>query len=279
MINTLALISQKGGSGKTTLAIALAVAHETAGHRAAVVDLDPQESATAWGRLRDGASPPVVPAHAPRLARVVQTAGHAGASLVVIDTAPRDAGGVAEAARIADLVLIPCRPAAPDLMAVPTTLDTIGTARAVAVLNACPPRGSWKTQAGEALRGIGATVASVTFGARVAHPKAFVLGRSAQETEPSSPASQEIEALYGYCYGGTLMTKRTMADALEAAATPKGKKARKTIPSRRGKRAWLVYLDPDTARRLKAAAAMNDRSLQSFGVEAADLLLERYGMR
>ncbi len=186
MVSTVALISQKGGNGKTTLVIGLAVAHECAGHRAAVVDLDPQGSATAWGRLRHGASPPMVSAHPPRLARVVQAAGHAGASLVVIDTTPRDAGGVAEAARIADLVLIPCRPAAPDLMAVPTTLDTIGTARAVAVLNACPPRGSWKTQAGEALQGIGAIVAPVTLGARVAHPKAFVLGRSAQEMETLS---------------------------------------------------------------------------------------------
>ena len=52
----------------------------------------------------------------------------------------------------------------------------------------------------------------------------------------------------------------------------------KVPPSRRGKRAWLVYLDPDTARRLKAAAALNDRSMQKLGEEAADYLLERYGV-
>ncbi len=199
MVSTLALISQKGGSGKTTLAAALAAAHERAGGRAALVDLDPQRSATAWGRLREGEPPPVLSAHAPRLARVIQAAREAGASLVVIDTAPRDAGGVAEAARLADLVLVPCRPAAPDLMAVPATLAAVGTAHAVAVLNACPPRGSWIAQAADAVQELGLALAPVTLGARVAHPKAFVLGRSAQETEPRSAAAREIDALYHYC--------------------------------------------------------------------------------
>ena len=59
----------------------------------------------------------------------------------------------------------------------------------------------------------------------------------------------------------TKRAKRTMADAMQAAA--EAKSAAKTIPSRRGKRAWVVYLDPNTSRRLKAAAAMSDRSMQS----------------
>lgn len=73
-----------------------------------------------------------------------------------------------------------------------------------------------------------------------------------------------------------MTTKRTLADAMQAAAELK---PAAVTPSRRGKRAWVVYLDLDTARRLKAAAALNDRSLQSFGEEAADLLIERYGGR
>ena len=72
-----------------------------------------------WGRLRDGIPPAVIAAHPPRLARVVEAAADAGASLVVIDTAPREAGGAAEAARLADLVMIPCRPSAIDLAAIP----------------------------------------------------------------------------------------------------------------------------------------------------------------
>ena len=57
MINTLAVISQKGGSGKTTLALGLAAAHERADGQSAVIDLDPQGSATVWGRLREGVPP------------------------------------------------------------------------------------------------------------------------------------------------------------------------------------------------------------------------------
>ena len=70
----------------------------------------------------------------------------------------------------------------------------------------------------------------------------------------------------------------TPTTTLQAAAEPKPA-AKKTIPSRRGKRAWVTYLDPDTSRRLKAVAAMSDRSMQSLGVEAAELLIERYGTR
>ena len=67
MLRTLALISQKGGSGKTTLALALAAAHELGGGQAAVIDLDPQGSATVWGRLREGVPPVVIAAHPPVL--------------------------------------------------------------------------------------------------------------------------------------------------------------------------------------------------------------------
>lgn len=51
----------------------------------------------------------------------------------------------------------------------------------------------------------------------------------------------------------------------------------KRPPSRRGKRGWLVWLDPETARRLKVTAAANDTTLQALGEEAADLMLQRYG--
>ena len=123
-------------------------------------------------------------------------AADAGASLVVIDTAPREAGGAAEAARLADLVMIPCRPSAIDLAAIPATLAAIGMADALAVLNARPPRGPWTAQAADAVRAFGIGLAPVTLGARVAHAKAFTLGRTAQETEPASPAAREIADLY-----------------------------------------------------------------------------------
>ena len=104
----------------------------------------------------------VIAAHPPRLARVIEAAADAGTSLVVIDTAPREAGGAAEAARLADLVLIPCRPSAVDLAAIPATLAAVGMADALAVLNACPPRGPWVAEAVDAVRGFGLGRAPVT---------------------------------------------------------------------------------------------------------------------
>ena len=72
-MNIIALISQKGGSGKTTLATALAVAHQQAGGRAAIADLDPQGSSVAWHHFRDGHPPLVAAVHPPRLNRTLQT--------------------------------------------------------------------------------------------------------------------------------------------------------------------------------------------------------------
>ena len=197
-MRTIAMVSQKGGSGKTSLAVALAVAHELAGGDAVVIDLDPQGSAGVWSDLRGDELPPVVLAHPPRLARVLDTARNAGATLAVIDMAPREAGGAVEAARQSDLVLVPCRPSAVDLAAIPVSLAVgrLAETPTAVVLNAVPSRGDLAAQAVEAIRDFGAVAVPVTLGARVAHVRAFTVGRTAQETEPQSLAATEVKALY-----------------------------------------------------------------------------------
>ena len=197
-MHVIALISQKGGSGKTTLAVALAVAHEREGGRAAVVDLDPQGSSVAWHHFRSGAPPLVEAVHPPRLARALRGLRARGASLAVIDTAPQASAGALAASRLADLVLVPCRPSTPDLAAIGASLEvaTLAAAPAVVVFNAVPPRGSLADEARGAVRGAGARVAPATLGARIAHVHAFTLGRTAQEFEPRGKAAAEIEQLY-----------------------------------------------------------------------------------
>ena len=197
MVAVIAVLSQKGGSGKTCIALGLAVAHEQAGGRAAVLDLDSQRSAVVWSQLRGGKPPRVLPAHASRLAQTIRTA-QGNADLVVIDGPAREAAGAAEAARLADLVLVPARPAVVDLAALPATLEVVAAAgtRAVVVLNACPPRGPWTAQAADAVNELGAEVARTRLGARVAHSKAFMVGKAAGETEPRSLAAAELAALY-----------------------------------------------------------------------------------
>lgn len=196
MATVVTFVSQKGGSGKTTLAVAVAVAAARAGDEVGLIDLDPQGSALTWSRRRGEAAPEVRAGHPPRLRQAIEAARGAGAEVMVIDTGPREGGGAAEAARLADLVVMPCRPTAVDLAAVPTTLATVAGSKAAVVLNGCPPRGQWTAQATEALRGIGAEVCPKTLGYRVAHARAFMSGRTAQELEPRSVAAAEAAALY-----------------------------------------------------------------------------------
>ena len=67
LMNTIAIISQKGGAGKTTIALHLAVSSTRAGRNTAIIDLDPQASAASWGDRREAALPVVLSAHASRL--------------------------------------------------------------------------------------------------------------------------------------------------------------------------------------------------------------------
>jgi chromosome partitioning protein len=116
-MRTIAVISQKGGAGKTTTAVHLAVAAQQEGYRVAVIDLDPQATARKWGDKRQDPEPEVIGDHAERLPQLVEAARANGADLLIIDTAPNADRASLAAARAADLILIPCRPAAFDLEA------------------------------------------------------------------------------------------------------------------------------------------------------------------
>ena len=137
-MRTIAIISQKGGAGKTTLAVHLAVFAEQSGLMTAVIDLDPQATAAKWGDRREETPPEVISAQAVRLPQLLTTAREGGADLTIIDTAPNSDSTALAAAKAADLILIPCRPATFDLDAIGTTVDMAKLANipAVVVLNA-----------------------------------------------------------------------------------------------------------------------------------------------
>src|SRR5271157_443048 len=197
-----AIISQKGGAGKTTLAVHLATA-AAAGHTAAVIDLDPQATATSWGDRRIAAAPEVVSGQAVRLPALVSAARENGADFLVLDTAPNADQTASLAARAADLVLIPCRASAFDLEAIETTLMLAKAAAkpAYVVLNAVPPRSSIGKEAAEGLTAQGAQVAPHQLTHRAAFTHGVIDGRTAQEFEPQGKAAVEIEGLYRWLCG------------------------------------------------------------------------------
>ena len=107
---TIAIIGQKGGTGKTVAAIGLAVASIRAGLSTVLIDLDPQATASKWKDRREDENPAVVSAQATRLRPVLDASRKADIDLAIIDTAGRSDDSALNAARAADLVLIPCRP-------------------------------------------------------------------------------------------------------------------------------------------------------------------------
>lgn len=198
-MKTLAIISQKGGSGKTTVAVHLAVCAELAGQTAAIIDLDPQASAAEWASRREAESPEVVRAAPEQLAALLDQARANGAGFAIIDTAPHSDRAATIAAGLADVILIPCRPAAFDVAAIPTTLQILKLAqrqdRAAILLNAVPPQGKTGEEAAEGLAAL-ATVVPVRLVHRAAYSHAVNDGRSVEEFEPNGKAAEEIRTLY-----------------------------------------------------------------------------------
>jgi chromosome partitioning protein len=200
-VRTLAIVSQKGGSGKTTIAVHMAVCAALSELKTAILDIDPQHSAYGWNQSRpDERKLDAVAADASQLAALLRQAEEAGVDLAIIDTAPHSSGDAAVAAKLADLVLIPCRPARFDLDAVASTLEIIKAAstQAVVVINAASPRGPLAEEARTALTRQGATVVTPVLHQRVAYSHAVIDGQSVHEYEPGGAAANEITELYNH---------------------------------------------------------------------------------
>ena len=210
----LAIVSRKGGAGKTTIALHLAVAAEAHGITTAVFDLDPQASAALWADHRGEQFPAVVPAQAPRLAALLAQARANDADLVILDTAPHADGIASEAASHADAILIPCRPSALDLDAIGAS---IRLARAVSkpayvVINAAPVQGVETAETRTALTGAGVELAPVVLHQRKAYAARMHEGRTAQEIEPDGKAAGEIRELFlWFCDKVSLLPKEQVS--------------------------------------------------------------------
>lgn len=201
-MRTIALIGSKGGVGKTTLALSLAVQAEHAGLAAVLLDLDPQGSAASWGDARGADTPPdVVAAHPGRLAGLLASAARQGAQLAVIDSPPNADTPALAAAKAADLVLIPCRPSALDLAAIAASVrlaQEIAGKPVFVVLNAVIPRTMVAETAERTLAEAGLVVAPIRIVQRMDHVTPLGSGQVASEWAPKSKAAEEIAALWAW---------------------------------------------------------------------------------
>lgn len=199
-MNVIAFLSQKGGSGKTTLSVHTAVAAEATGERVCVIDADPQESATAWASARQANTPIVATAQAGELQAALGAAKNEGMTLAVIDGPPHAAPAASQIAKRAKLVLIPVRPSAFDLAAVPAAVEIVRAAkiRGAFILSACPFRAPEIAETRSALEAHGLPIAPVEITDRRAFSRAITTGSAVTEFESEGKAAEEIRALWGW---------------------------------------------------------------------------------
>jgi chromosome partitioning protein len=194
-VKTIALIAQKGGVGKTTLAVNLAVA---AGMRTALFDLDQQESAVIWADRRKEEMPHVEFLTERRLSEGLKAAERGKFDLAIIDTPPAAGPQAYTAAQAADLILIPCRPSLIDLDAIRRTAQLVKSAGvpAFVVFNAAPHSATTLIEDACAIvEASGLRTAPTVLRERSAYRAAWPIGKTVVETQPRGKAAQEISAL------------------------------------------------------------------------------------
>jgi chromosome partitioning protein len=201
-MKTLALVTQKGGAGKTTLATSLAVAAQQAGETVAMLDLDPQKSLHAWSQNRDSETPQCDCLEADmvkRLEEILPKLAGQGFTLTILDTAGIDGPGTHLAMRAADMSLIPSRPTTMDIRATKATYEAavrLGKPFAF-ILNQCPPQPN-NPRANEAAAGLRmwGLLAEPPVMQRTAHQDAFAGSMGVTEYEPEGKAADEVRKLW-----------------------------------------------------------------------------------
>lgn len=198
-MRVIALVTQKGGTGKSTLAASLAVAAGEAGERVAALDMDPQASLTHWGERRSADAPLVDRTTPDKLTAALHGLAKHGYTLAFIDTAGIDSPAATAAMRAADMALIPARPSLADIEATKPTYAALSRLERpyAFVLNQCAPqlKSGRAADAAKALSLLG-VMAQPMIALRADHQDAFAYGLGVTEHDPHGKAADEIRALW-----------------------------------------------------------------------------------
>jgi chromosome partitioning protein len=201
------IVSQKGGSGKTTLALHLAIA-ATRDLKVLVIDLDPQQSAERWHAIRQRSTgakddPSIAAGPHQKLPDMLKVAHKLGAELVLIDTPPKLDKAIMPSLTAATLVVVPLKSSVLDLQALEDCADVVNLAKArsktVVILNAVPTGRNKQAAVKDSLR-YASRLKLEVMPERLSELPAFSQGlksgRGVTETERNGTAAKEIKALY-----------------------------------------------------------------------------------
>lgn len=201
-MRVLALSSQKGGSGKTTLSGHLAVQAQAAGCGPVVlIDIDPQGSLADWWNEREAEYPAFAQTTVARLSSDLELLRQQGFKLAIVDTPPAITMAIQSVIAVAELIVIPTRPSPHDLRAVGATVDLCERAGKplIFVVNGATPKARITYEAAVALSQHG-TVAPITVHHRTDFAASMIDGRTVMEVDPKGKSAQEIRDLWDYVY-------------------------------------------------------------------------------
>jgi chromosome partitioning protein len=207
-MRTIALLTRKGGAGRTTVAASIAVAAAHAGERVIALDLDPQASLSRWGKRREAANTsnkvmiePLEGERLPRLCAILEGLAGVGFTMAIFDTASADTAAARFVTESADLCLLPTRPTLLDVEATAATFRAVYLAKrkAAFVLNQCPPnyRSSRTSEAAKGLMRLGVLAEPMLY-ARMDFQDAIAAGLGVTEYARGGRAAREIEALWNW---------------------------------------------------------------------------------
>jgi len=199
-MRVLAMASQKGGSGKTTLSGHLAVQAQLVGAGPVVlIDIDPQGSLANWWNERQEEFPAFAQTSVARLAVDLEALRAQGFKLAVIDTPPAITMAIQSVVQVAELIAIPTRPSPHDLRAVGATVDLCERSGKplLFVINAATPKARITSDAAIALSQHG-TVAPITVHQRTDFAASMIDGRTVMEVDPKGRSAAEIAELWSF---------------------------------------------------------------------------------